>query len=116
VNHDAHEERHAYVRARLRVVAVDDGGPPGGVSDDYRPNWGVGERLSGDALIAGAAITVEAGDRIAPGDTGFVRLHPTYWDAWADVRPGQSITMLEGPRIVGVAEIVEIVQPGARAG
>ena len=112
MDYDDRQERFGYVRARLRLVAVETGGLTKGVCDGYRPNWGVGERLSGDALIAGAPITVEGSDRIAPGDTGFVRLHPTFWDAWADVQPGQSISMLEGPRIVGVAEVVEVVPPG----
>jgi hypothetical protein len=48
-----------------------------------------------------------------------VHLHPMYWDAWADIRVGQSITMLEGARIVGVAEVLEVVrrpevEPGYR--
>jgi hypothetical protein len=34
-----------------------------------------------------------------------------HWDAWEEVRPGQRITMFEGPRIIGVAEVVEIVPP-----
>jgi hypothetical protein len=111
VDYDDHERRFGFVRARLRLVAPEAGGLTEGVWDDYRPNWGVGERLSGDALMAGAPITIEAADAIAPGGTGLVRLHPMSWDAWTDVRPGQTIPMLEGPRIVGVAEVIEIV-PG----
>jgi hypothetical protein len=119
VDYDDRERRFGFVRARLRLVAAEDGGTTTGVWDDYRPNWGVGERLSGDGLIAGAPITVEGADAIAPGETGIVHLHPTYWDAWADIRVGQSITMLEGARIVGVAEVLEVVrrpevEPGYR--
>ena len=106
-----HERRFGYVRAKLRLVTTEAGGLTQGVRDDYRPNWGVGERLSGDALMAGAPITIEDADVIRPGDTGLVRLHPMYWDAWEEVRPGQRITMFEGPRIIGVAEVVEIVPP-----
>jgi len=111
VDYEEIERRFGYVRARLRLVAPEAGGRTTGVWDDYRPNWGIGERLSGDALMAGAPLTVEDRDLIAPGTTGLVRLHPMTWDAWADVRPGQSIPMLEGSRIVGVAEVVEIVPP-----
>jgi len=45
-----------------------------------------------------------------------VRIHPTSWDAWADVRPGERIPMLEGPRIVGIAEVVEVVRGAGSAG
>jgi hypothetical protein len=62
--------------------------------------------------MAGAFITIEAAEAIGPGATGLVRLHPMYWDAWEGVRAGQRITMLEGLRIVGVAEVLEVVPPG----
>jgi hypothetical protein len=110
VDYQDRERRFGYVRARLRLVAAEHGGPPAGVWDDYRPNWSVGERLSGDGLIAGAPITVEGAGAIAPGETGVVRLHPTTWDAWADIRVGQSITMMEGARIVGVAQVLTVVR------
>ena len=108
---DSCEPSPGYIRARLRVVAVEAGGPPAGVADGTRPNWGIGQRLSGDGLLGRAPVTVESAGRIAPGETGDVRVHPSDWDAWADVRPGQSIPMLEGSRIVGIAEIVEVVLP-----
>jgi hypothetical protein len=110
--YDDSEDPVGHIRARLRMVAADDGGPPAGVADGHRPNWGVGQRLSGDGLLARATITIEDAERIAPGDTGFVRIHPVSWDAWADVRPGETIPMLEGPRIVGIAEVIEVVLPG----
>jgi hypothetical protein len=110
VDSEDRERRFGYVRARLRLVAAERGGPSTGVWDDYRPNWSVGERLSGDGLIAGAPITVEGAGAIAPGQTGVVRLHPMSWDAWADIRVGQTITMLEGARIVGVAEVLNVVR------
>lgn len=102
----------AYVRARLRVVTVEAGGPESGVASGTRPNWGIGQRLSGDGLLGRAPIVVEDADWIAPGATGVVRVHPAEWDAWADVRPGDRIPMLQGPRIVGVAEVIEIVRDG----
>jgi hypothetical protein len=109
VDFDEYEHQIGYVRARLRVVAVEAGGPADGVRNGYRPNWGVGERLSG-SVVADAPITVEDIDRIGPGETGLVRLHPIDWAAWAEVRPGQRIPMIEGARIVGIAELVEIVR------
>jgi SAM-dependent methyltransferase len=110
------EPEAGYVRAQLRVVAVDAGGPPTGVASGSRPNWGVGQRLSGDGLLGRAVVTVEAGDRIAPGETGVVRVHPSGWEAWSDVRPGERIPMLEGPRIVAVAEVIEVVPGGSSLG
>lgn len=107
---DPQESSPGYVRARLRVVALAHGGPEGGVADGARPNWGVGQRLSGDGLLGRAPVTVEGTGRIGPGETGVVRIHPSDWDAWNDVRPGEAIPMLEGPRIVGVAEVVEVVR------
>jgi hypothetical protein len=106
---DPHDPSAAYVRARLRVVAVEAGGPQAGVASGSRPNWGIGQRLSGDGLLGRAPVSIEGGSRIDPGATGVVRVHPSDWDAWADVRPGDTIPMLEGPRIVGVAEVIEIV-------
>jgi choline dehydrogenase-like flavoprotein len=102
----------AYVRARLRVVAVEAGGPSEGVADRSQPNWGIGQRLSGDGLLGRAPITVEGAALIAPGATGVIRVHPADWDAWAEVRPGDTIPMLDGPRIVAVAEVIEIVDAG----
>lgn len=99
-----------YIRARLRVVAVGDGGPLAGVPDGARPNWGIGQRLSGDGLLGRAPVTVEEGGSIGPGETSVVRIHPSDWDTWGDVRPGETVPMLEGPRIVGVAEVVEVVR------
>jgi hypothetical protein len=110
VHYEDYERRIGYVRARLRLVATDAGGRAAGVMDDYRPNWGIGEHLSGDALLAGAPITIEDAERLDAGETGFVRLHPISWERWADVRPGARITMHEGARIVGVAEVVEVVR------
>jgi hypothetical protein len=103
-----------YVRARLRVVTVADGGPAAGVESGSRPNWGIGQRLSGDALLGRATATVEHGGRIEPGESGVIRLHPDDWTAWAQVRPGDAFPMLDGPRIVGVAQVLEIVPPAAR--
>jgi hypothetical protein len=100
----------AYVRARLRVVAVEAGGPESGVASGSHPNWGIGQRLSGDGLLGRAPVTVEGAGRIDPGDTGFVRIHPSDWEAWGAVRAGETIPMLEGPRIVGIAQVVEIVR------
>jgi hypothetical protein len=94
----------------LRVVAVEDGGPADGVTDGARCNWGVGQRLSGDGLLGRAPVTLESGP-IGPGETGVVRILPSDWEAWSDVQPGETIPMIEGPRIVGVAEVVEIVRP-----
>jgi hypothetical protein len=108
---DPHEPPPGYVRARLRVVAVEAGGPAAGVADGARPNWGIGQRLSGDGLLGRAPVTVEGARRIGPAETGLVRIHPADWDAWGAVRPGETIPMLEGPRIVGIAEIVEVVRP-----
>lgn len=72
MDYQDHEQRIGYVRARLRLVAADAGGLAAGVMDDYRPHWGIGERLSGDALLAGAPLTVEDGERLGPGETGIV--------------------------------------------
>lgn len=91
------------------MVSAEAGCPPAGLGTGARPNWGIGQRLSGDGLLGRAPITVEDGERIGPGDTGLVRIHPSDWDAWGDVRPGETIPILEGPRIVGVAEVMEVV-------
>jgi hypothetical protein len=107
----ASAEPAGYVRARLRVVTVADGGPAAGVESGSRPHWGIGQRLSGDGLLGRATATVEDGGRIEPGESGVVRLDPDDWTAWAEVRPGDAFPMFDGPRIVGVARVVEVVPP-----
>jgi hypothetical protein len=106
------EHEAGYVRASLRLVSVEDGCPAAGISSGARPNWGIGQRLSGDGLLARAPVTLETGEGLAPGETGLVRIHPRSWEAWRSVRPGDRIPMLRGPRIVGVAEVVDVVRPG----
>jgi hypothetical protein len=105
-----YESRYGYIRARLRVLLTDEGGRQSGVADDYRPNWGIGRQPSGGLLMAGAPITIEGTAHLEVGDTGIVRLHPLYWEAWDGVEPSALITMLEGRRVVGIASVLEVVR------
>jgi hypothetical protein len=93
-----YERRFGYIRARLRLLSTEEGGRHSGVVDDYRSDWGIGTQPSGEVLMAGAPITIEGATKLELGETGIARLHPLYWDAWEAVRPGDQITMLEGPR------------------
>lgn len=47
------------------------------------------------------------------GAEAIVRLHPLFRDLWPPVVPGIRLAMLEGARVVGVAEVVEVVPAGA---
>jgi translation elongation factor EF-Tu-like GTPase len=111
VDYDERERTHGYLRARLRLLTTAEGGRRSGVMRDYRPDWGLACDTPGEVSMAGAPITVEGAERVEPGETAVVRLHPIFWDAWADVRPGTAITMLEGPRVVGTAVVLDVV-PG----
>jgi hypothetical protein len=110
VDFEDYEARLGYIRARLRLLMTSEGGRHSGVSDDYRPDWGIGKQPSGDLLMAGAPITIEGSGRLELGETAVARLHPLFWEAWEGVESGALLTMLEGRRVVGVAVVMEVAR------
>ncbi len=104
------EAKHGFVEARLTLVHTDAGGRLHPISDDYRPDWNIGNRTtSGDKQeLNGARVTLEDARVIPPGGTGCVRLHPLLPEAWTALKPGTEIAMHEGSRVVGHAVVLRI--------
>ena len=104
--------RAGYFRAQLRLVPTDEGGRRGRIYSGYRSTWWLGDRTpDGSIQYHDAPLTVEDGDRLELGELAVVRLYPTHPEYWPDVRPGQSIEMREGSRVVGHATVLERVSP-----
>jgi len=60
-----------------------------------------------------APLLIEEAEMLGLGEEAVVRLHPLCPELWPDVRPGLRLTMYEGQRVAGIAEVVEIVSPEA---
>jgi hypothetical protein len=104
-----YEAEHGHVEARLTLRATAEGGRKGPIFTDYRPDWNVGNRTeTGVMEINGAPVTLEDCASLAPGETGTVRLHPLWRDAWMRVRPGAQIDMHEGAKVVGTATVTRV--------
>lgn len=48
---------------------------------------------------------------MAPGKETVVRLHPLEPEYWPPIECGLRLVMLEGARVVGHAEVLEVVPP-----
>src|SRR5687767_56534 len=74
-----YEAEHGYVEARLSLLATSAGGRTKPILTDYRPDWNIGNRTdAGETELNGAQVTLEDCQSLAPGETGTVRLHPTW--------------------------------------
>lgn len=104
-----YQAEHGFVEARLTLTATEDGGRIHPIYSDYRPDWNIGNRTeAGELEINGAPITLEGKGSLAPGETGVVRLHPLWRDAWMKLEPGACIAMHEGARVVGTAFVLRV--------
>src|SRR4051812_23728003 len=102
------EGEHGCIRARLRMLATTEGGRS--VFTGYRASWGVGRRTTRGSLNDGP-ISIEGRETLNPGDEGIVRVHPALPEFWTGVAVGTPLAMQEGSRLVGVAEVIELVPP-----
>jgi translation elongation factor EF-Tu-like GTPase len=108
----AYGEREGYFRVRLRLLTQGEGGRRSGVADGYRFSWNWDETTEEGALVIhDGPLLVEDGEGLEPGQEAVVRIHPIFPEFWIEVRPGTEITMREGSRIVGRAEVLERVEP-----
>lgn len=105
------EARCGYLRAELYAQPTDQGGRRTPFISGYRPDWGIGNVYEGRPTINGAAVTIEGRRSMSPGETGLVRLHPLVQELWLHVQTGAQIQMYEGPHLVGIATILEILKP-----
>jgi translation elongation factor EF-Tu-like GTPase len=105
------EADEGYVLARLRVLTPEEGGRSLPILNGYRSCWDIGATYEGEPCLNDAPLLIEGADRIELGEEVNVRLHPLLWDFWQDIHVGQRIEMREGSRTVGVATILERVDP-----
>lgn len=107
------ESSRWYVRARLRLSTTEEGGRKSPIASGYRSHW----TFPPDVHNQGhdAPLTLEAGPSVwlHPGEEATVRLHPLAPDLWPGLEPGLRLTMREGARVVGLAEVIERVDPEA---
>lgn len=105
---DRLELERGYIRAELRVL-----GQPGrqsGVTNGSRWEWDLGNTSAdGNFTTDGGEIALEDRDRLKPGETAVVRIHPVAPELWTLVHPGMVINAHQGPRIVAIARVLEVV-------
>ena len=96
-------------RARLRLLATEDGGRRGPLlARDYRPTWDLGTTWRGAPCLCDGRVLLDDVP-VAPGGEGLARIEPLVPEHWAEMRPGRCLTMQEGARVVGHATILELV-------
>lgn len=107
------ERENGYIRASLRLLSHDEGGRQSPIASGYRSHWAFPPEIHGERHDG--PLTLEAGpsEWLDPGEEANVRLHPLFPDLWPPLVPGVRLTMLEGARVVGVAEVIEAVAAGA---
>lgn len=105
------EAEHWFVRAHLRLLSSAEGGRQTPIASGYRSHWTFPPEVDEDGHDA--PVTLETGPDVwlQPGEEADVRLHPLAPDLWPPLTPGLELTMREGARVVGVAEIIEVVHP-----
>ncbi|WP_290051998.1 hypothetical protein [Amycolatopsis solani] len=96
-----------HIRARLRLLTTEQGGRRTPITSGYRSHWAFPPDHHPDRHDG--PVTLDAVRTLAPGEEAMVRLHPLVPDLWPPLIPGLRLTMYEGARVVGFAEVVEVV-------
>lgn len=107
----AGEHDGGYIRARLRLVSTQEGGRQTPIASGYRSHWAFPPEVHRDSHDAPLTIESGPGRWMAPGEETVVRLHPLAPAYWPRIASGLRLTMLEGSRVVGHAEVLEVVPP-----
>jgi hypothetical protein len=107
----AEEREHGYVRARLRLLSSSEGGRQGAIATGYRSHWAFPPEVHHERHDG--PLTLESGQWLDPGNETTIRLHPLFPDLWPNLVPGTTLTMLEGARVVGYAEVLAVAPPTA---
>jgi len=106
-----YERKHGFVRARLALLATEEGGRMRPILSGYRPQWDLGHRTETGAIAySDAEVWIEGMGTLEPGAERMVRLHPFFPEYWRDVAPGAVLDMYEGNRRLGQAHVVEVVR------
>ncbi|GAA5014900.1 hypothetical protein GCM10023317_53880 [Actinopolymorpha pittospori] len=105
------EGEHGYIRARLWLLSTEDGGRKGPIASGYRSCWAFPPEVHDEMHDAPLTLESGVGEWLAPGAEAIVRLHPLAPDLWPPITPGIRLTMVEGARVVGMADVLEAVPP-----
>jgi hypothetical protein len=98
-----------FFRVELRLLPTEKGGRSRPVFDDYRPNWNLGNKWLGEPTVNDGRVFLEGSTELPPGAEGLARIEPLVPELWGGVRPGSTIPMQEGSRVVGYARVLEII-------
>ena len=101
----------AFIRATLAMRRTDAGGRRRPIASGYRCDC----RL--ESLVdeyTGAAVYLERATSLGPGEIGLIRLFPAFPHKWQDISPGSVVDLCEGPRVIGVATVVEVASTDER--
>lgn len=107
----ADERENGYVRVRLHLLSSGEGGRQGAIASGYRSHWAFPPEVHTERHDA--PLTLESGQWLDPGSEAVIRLHPLFPGPWPPLVPGTVLTMLEGARVVGYAEVLAAIPPTA---
>lgn len=104
------------IRARLQMLATENGGRYLPILDNYRPDWkfliastdSPRVLLFDDSMHCGRVLFCDDRKELAPGAEGLVVIEPLVPEHWVSIVPGSSLAMHEGLRVVGYATVVEV--------
>ena len=94
------------IRARIHLIAAEDGGRPGPVTSGYRSLI----RFEGTDLDFGFELRLDADSSpggLAPGDVGQAQLSLWAVDALPTLSCGQSFELREGTRVFGHGRVTQ---------
>lgn len=100
----------AIYRVRVRVLPAREGGRTKPIHSGYRCNFWIGHVDDGRRTYNDGAVFWEGSDEVVPGEVGLGRVQPTFPKQWLHLQPGSEIELCEGPNVVGVAEVVEVLR------
>jgi hypothetical protein len=95
-----------YVEARLTLRPTADGGRRADIHPGYRAHWWV-HHPNGECTHHDGPLDLIGMDRLAPGETGDVRILPVAPAFWEDLEIGSTLEMWEGG-IVGTATVTSL--------
>jgi translation elongation factor EF-Tu-like GTPase len=107
----ATESEQWFVRARLHLLTNQEGGRTAPIASGYRSHWTFPPEVHDDGQDGPLTFERRPGAWLQPGEQTIVRLHPLAPHLWPTLSPGLRLTMKEGARVVGTAEVIEVVAP-----
>lgn len=98
----------AFIDAEVRLLPSAEGGRQSPIASGYRCNCWVGHVQEGQRVYNDATFYLLESDELKPGETGRVRVQPHHPDDWSHLTVGFQFELCEGPRVIGVATVIEL--------